>query len=109
MKYGLRMSVAAGALLAAMGSASLAAADAADLQANTENGVHAAPTEPVAAQTLAAPVSATARTVKIESVEQAKPANSAAPPRLTVEVANSEPASPLPSASVTATAGSVLP
>ncbi len=56
MKYGLRMSVAAGALLAAMGSASLAAAD---LQANTENGVHAAPTEPVAAQTLAAPVSAT--------------------------------------------------
>ncbi len=98
MKYGLRMSVAAGALLAAMGSASLAAADAADLQANTENGVHAAPTEPVAAQTLAAPVSATARTVKIESVEQAKPANSAAPPRLTVEVAKAEPAAPVPAA-----------
>ena len=92
MKYGLRTSVAAGALLAAMGSASLAAADTGDFQANTENGVHAVPTEPVAAQTLAAPVSAPARTVKIESIEQAKPASSAAPPRLTVEVAKAEPA-----------------
>ena len=98
MKYGLRMSVAAGALLAAMGSASLAAADTGDFQANTENGVHATPTEPVAAQTLAAPVSAPARTVKIESVEQAKPATSAAPPRLTVEVAKAEPAAPAPTA-----------
>ena len=102
MKTGLRLGVATGAMLWAMGAASVsvAAGDQAP-QINSDNGVHAVPTEPVGSTSLAPPGGTlkVARAMKIESGEQAKPEAAPPPERLGLQVAKSAPApQPIPDA-----------